>query len=144
MRYLKQTRGFTLIEVMIVVVIIGILVGLAIPRYTRATVKAKQTEAKLILKQIYTMQRAYRQGSSPATYAHGGDVRVAGEVFEDIGVEIGDNAAYTYTMAAAANTFSCTATTNLDDDAAVDSWTIDQDGNLAADCDDVVEVAACA
>ena len=108
-------KGFTLIELMIVVV---------------------------ILKQIYTMQRAYRQ--EQGTYAHNADVKVAGEVFEDIGVEIQGEAKYTYTMAADANTFSCTATVNLDDDAAIDSWTIDQDGDLAADCDDVVEVAACA
>ncbi len=54
-------KGFTLIELMIVVVIIGILAALAIPRFMQATTKSKQSEAKQILKQIYTMQRAYRQ-----------------------------------------------------------------------------------
>jgi type IV pilus assembly protein PilA len=57
----RDSKGFTLIELMIVVVIIGILAALAIPRFMRATTKAKQTEAKQILKQIYVMQRAYRQ-----------------------------------------------------------------------------------
>ncbi len=57
----RDSRGFTLIELMIVVVIIGILAALAIPRFMRTTAKAKQSEAKGILKQIYTMQRAYRQ-----------------------------------------------------------------------------------
>ncbi len=137
-------KGFTLIELMIVVVIIGILAALAIPRFMQATTKSKQSEAKQILKQIYTMQRAYRQESNPATYAHNGDTRAAGTVFADIGVEIGDNAAYSYEMTAAANSFSCTATANLDDDAAIDSWTIDETGDLAPDCDDVVETAACA
>jgi prepilin-type N-terminal cleavage/methylation domain-containing protein len=57
----RDSRGFTLIELMIVVVIIGILAALAVPRFMRATTKAKQSEAKQILKQIYTMQRSYRQ-----------------------------------------------------------------------------------
>jgi type IV pilus assembly protein PilE len=60
-RLRRQKRGFTLIELMIVVVIIGILAAMAIPRFMKATTKSKQSEAKLILKQIYTMQRAYRQ-----------------------------------------------------------------------------------
>ena len=60
-RFHRDAKGFTLIELMIVVVIIGILAALAIPRFMRSTTKAKQSEAKQILKQIYTMQRAYRQ-----------------------------------------------------------------------------------
>ena len=57
-------KGFTLIELMIVVVIIGILAALAIPRFMKATAKSKQSEAKQILKQVYTMQRAYRQANN--------------------------------------------------------------------------------
>ena len=56
------------------------LAALAIPRFMQATVKSKQSEAKQILKQIYTMQRAYRQEVTPATYAHNGDTRTAGQV----------------------------------------------------------------
>ena len=59
--FYRDSKGLTLIELMIVGVIIGILAAMAIPRFMRATTKAKQSEAKLILKQIYTMQRAYRQ-----------------------------------------------------------------------------------
>jgi hypothetical protein len=40
------------------------------------------------------------------------------------------SARYTYRIVADSNSFSCTATANLDDDAAVDTWTIDQDGAL--------------
>ncbi len=133
-------KGFTLIELMIVVVIIGILAALAIPRFMQATTKSKQSEAKQLLKQIYTMERSFRQENGH--YAHNGDAQVAGGSFDSLGVEIGSNAKYTYTITAAANTFSCTATADLDDDAAVDSWTIDQTGALTVDYDDVVEVDA--
>ena len=131
-------KGFTLIELMIVVVIIGILAALAIPRFMQATTKSKQSEAKQLLKQIYTMQRAYRQETG--AYGCAGEIKAAGEVFAVIGVEIQDNAKYSYEMTVPDNNhFSCEATANLDDDVAVDTWTIDQDGNLDCDIDDVVE-----
>ena len=57
--YQGNRKGFTLIELMIVVVIIGILAALAVPRFTGASGKAKKAEAKTILKQIYQLERAY-------------------------------------------------------------------------------------
>lgn len=46
------------------------------------------------------------------------------------------NARYTYRIVADSNSFSCTATANLDDDATIDRWTIDQDGVLGNGTDD--------
>ena len=67
MRHLRNSKGFTLIELMIVVVIIGILAALAIPRFTQASARAKEKEADGILKQIYTLQNAYYANNG--TYA---------------------------------------------------------------------------
>ena len=135
----RNSKGFTLIELMIVVVIIGILAALAIPRFMRSTTKSKQSEAKQLLKQVYTMQRAYKQEFN--TYALNGAVAdsAAWNGFAAIGVDVMTNARYQYAMVADANTFTCTATaTGLDDDAALDVWTIDEDGDLQVTTDDVV------
>ena len=42
-------QGFTLIELMVVIVIIGVLASLAIPRFTEASAKAKMAEAPRVL-----------------------------------------------------------------------------------------------
>lgn len=126
---MTNRKGFTLIELMIVVVIIGILAALAIPRFMTASTRSKQSEAKQLLKQIYTMQHTYRQANG--TYGDGGLTQGPGVgAFPQIGVELMASAIYQYVMVAAANTFTCTATCNLDDDATIDTWTVDQTGTL--------------
>jgi prepilin-type N-terminal cleavage/methylation domain-containing protein len=132
----RSRKGFTLIELMIVVVIIGILAALAIPRFMAATSKSKQSECKQILKQIYVMERAYRQ-EYDSYWGNGVTADAAnGNNFARIGVQIMASARYSYAMAADATTFTCTATANIDDDATIDTWTINQNGALVNTIDD--------
>ena len=60
MRKIRNNKGLTLIELMIVVVIIGILAALAIPRFSKASDRATEKEADGILKQVYTLQQTYK------------------------------------------------------------------------------------
>ena len=56
---LKSKKGFTLIELMIVVAIIGILAAIAIPNFLKFQAKSKQSEAKSNLGAIFTGQLAF-------------------------------------------------------------------------------------
>jgi type IV pilus assembly protein PilE len=132
---IHNRKGFTLIELMIVVVIIGILASLAIPRFMTASTRAKQSEARQLLKQIYTMQHAYRQANN--TYGDAGVTAAAGGSFPQIGVEVMAGARYSYVMVAAANTFTCTGTGNIDDDATNDVWVVDESGVITNTTNDV-------
>jgi type IV pilus assembly protein PilA len=56
---LRSKKGFTLIELMIVVAIIGILAAIAIPNFLKFQAKSKQSEAKANLGGIFTGQISY-------------------------------------------------------------------------------------
>jgi type IV pilus assembly protein PilA len=84
----KSRKGFTLIELMIVVAIIGILAAIAIPNFIRFQLKAKTSEGKVNVAAIRTAEEAYFSEfgnyvagtASPAT--NGGTAKVP---FTDLG-----------------------------------------------------------
>ncbi|HEY4243166.1 MAG TPA: prepilin-type N-terminal cleavage/methylation domain-containing protein [Kofleriaceae bacterium] len=81
----KFQRGFTLIELMIVVAIIGLLAALAIPGFQRFQARAMQSEVRVNLKSVYKAQKAY--------FA---DKQTYDDVFDVIGFEPEMNNRYAY------------------------------------------------
>ncbi|HDG98711.1 MAG TPA: pilin [Desulfobacterales bacterium] len=69
MRKVKKRKGFTLIELMIVVAIIGILAAIAIPAYMDYTVKAKVSEVMHQFDALATALSEYHSdvGKFPST-----------------------------------------------------------------------------
>ncbi len=134
--------GFTLIELMIVVAIIGILASLAIPDFMKMVGKAKQSEARTNLGAIYVCQLVYF--GSNDTFAGGPDAfeilnwrpesdKVMRYTFVlDEDVWAGSPPLSTVpTGTPSSNTrFLAIAASNLDNDPTIDILTIDQNRNL--------------
>ncbi len=116
-KLLTNKKGFTLIELMIVVAIIGILAAIAIPNFMNYQCKAKQSEAKANLGNMRVMQEAYF-----AEYDRYSTMAA-------IGWNTKGDPRYTYSVDASSTTaFTASATATINTEA--DTWTIDEDGDL--------------
>ena len=123
----KKTKGFTLIELMIVVAIIGILAAIAIPNFLRYQAKSKQSEAKANLGAIFTSEVSYKSEKDVYGTRANLDWSPTG------------NTRYAYSVTNATTTlFTAQATCSaIDNDATIDTWTIDQARVLTNTVNDV-------
>ncbi|MBU0475261.1 MAG: type II secretion system GspH family protein [Bacteroidetes bacterium] len=125
-KFLKRTDGFSLTELMVALVIIGILVLLALPRLMPVVNKAKATEAKLSLKQVYMLQKAYRFEYDKFSL----DLAQVGFEQETL---ITDNGTARYVVkivTAELSTFRATATSiiDFDNDGIFNEWEVTENG----------------
>ena len=116
----NRKRGFTLIELMTVVIIVGILASVAVPLYRGQVKRAMAAEGAALLGSVRTAERVY--------YSEHG-------VYTDdktkLGVDTTGNKYFTdYTVTLSGGGTGFTASTTGTGDADGITVTIDQDGNL--------------
>ncbi|WP_428073477.1 type IV pilin protein [Candidatus Avelusimicrobium aviculae] len=64
---MEKNAGFTLMELLVVVLIIGVLVGVALPQYTKAVEKSRTAEALTLLRNLLTAEKSYKLASGDYT-----------------------------------------------------------------------------
>ena len=153
MNKIRNEKGFTLIELMIVVAIIGILAAIAIPNFLTYQAKAKQSEAKVNLGAIGTNAEAWHaekatyiatvaelgwlaQGTTRYGYSYNALLVAASTAPESL-CTLATRNAVAASPAATASTFTAFATGEIDTDATCDVWTYTQARVLANPTNDV-------
>lgn len=126
----RKIKAYTLTEILVVLVIIGILVLLALPNLLPLITKAKSTEAKVQLEHVATLEKSYFYEKSK----YSADLTEIGFIQEKLTTDGKDGRAnYKIEVVTATNNaflVRATAVTDFDGDGTFNVWEIDQDKNL--------------
>ena len=123
---LVNNNGFSLTELLVVLVIIGVLVLLALPRLMPVVTKAKTVEAKLNLKQVYMLEKSYKFEHD----VYSSNLSEIGFEQEKL-VKDGGTARYIIKIDKAdQNSFSASATSTIDfnNNGTFNVWEVDESG----------------
>jgi type IV pilus assembly protein PilE len=126
----KRVKAYTLTEILVVLVIIGILVLLALPNLLPLITKAKSTEAKLQLEHLQTLEKNYFYEHSKYSQ----NLAELGFVQEKLTTDTKDGRAnYRIEVTSATNTTftgKATAVVDFNGNGTFNVWEIDQDKTL--------------
>ncbi|HTK18447.1 MAG TPA: type II secretion system protein [Mucilaginibacter sp.] len=126
----KRVKAYTLTEILVVLVIIGILVLLALPNLLPLITKAKSTEAKLQLEHLQTLEKNYFYEHSK----YSKDLTEIGFIQEKLSTDSKDGRAnYRIEITNATNTTftgRATAVVDFNGNGTFNVWEIDQDKTL--------------
>lgn len=124
-----KLSAFTLTELLVVLVIIGILVLIAYPNLMPLISNAKSTEAKLQLEHVYTLEKSYFYTHSK----YSTDLSEIDFAQEKLTTEDGGRANYKIEIVTATNNSfkaRATAISDFNGDGKFNVWEIDQEKNL--------------
>ena len=132
---LKEKYGFTLVEIMIVITIIALLAGIAIPNLLRARLNANEIVAIKALRTISTACTSFYSQQTPPTYPADLSALSAANppyIHQELSAAVDQATAtsgyfFTYRFVDA-NQFTCTATPSLPDITGVRIFFVDETG----------------